>query len=49
MDKVPSTVVLHKHVDGLDTIFTTILVLFADNPTGKWIGLIKRKAYQSDV
>ena len=35
MDKIPSTMVLHKNVDGADTIFSTMAGPLANNPYGK--------------
>ena len=39
--------VLHKHVDGADTIFSTIAGLFANNQLRKWLGVIIIGTYQS--
>ena len=39
MEKIPSTMVLHKHVDGPDTILATMLGPLAKNPLKKWLGV----------
>ena len=46
MEKIPSTIVLHKHIYGLDTIFATISVPFVNNTLRKWIDVIRRGIYQ---
>ena len=35
MEKIPSSMMLHKHVDGTDTIFATMKGPLANNPLGK--------------
>ena len=47
MEKIPSTMVLHKHVDGTDTRFSTMEGPFANNPLVKWIVVIKIGTYQA--
>ena len=47
MEKIPSTMVLCKHVDGADTIFTTMSEPLVKNPLGKWLGVIRRGSYQA--
>ena len=47
MEKIPSTMVLHKHVDGEDTIFATMAGPLAKNPLGKWLGVIIIGSYQA--
>ena len=47
MEKIPSTVVLHKHVDGADTIFSTMAGPLAKNPLEKWLGVIIIGSYQA--
>ena len=44
---IPSTMVLHKHLDGADTIFATMSGPLANNTLEKWIGVIIRGTYQS--
>ena len=46
MEKLPSTMVIHKHVDGVDTIFDTISGTLVNNPLGKYPGVIIRGTYQ---
>ena len=40
METISYTMVLHKHVDGLDTRFSTMVGLLVINPLGKWLGVI---------
>ena len=47
MEKIPSTMVIHKHVDGSDTIFFTMAGPLAKNPLEKWPGVIRRGTYQA--
>ena len=47
MEKIPSTMVLHKHVDWLDTRISTMVGPLANNPLDKWIGVIKRGSQQA--
>ena len=47
MENIPYTMVIHKHVDRLDTIFSAISVPLVNNPLGKWFGLIRRGTYQA--
>ena len=47
MGNIPSTMVLHKHVDGSDTRFSSMAGPLANNPLGKWLGVIRRGTYQS--
>ena len=46
MENIPSTMVLHKHVDDADTIFTTMSVPLENNILEKWLGVIRRESYQ---
>ena len=48
MEKISSTMVLNKHLDWADTIFSTMEGPLANNPLGKWLGLIRRGTYQAD-
>ena len=47
MEKIPSTIVLHKHVDGGGTRFTTIVGPLAENLLEKLLGVIIRGTYQA--
>ena len=47
MEKIPSTMVLNKHVYGADTRFSTMKVPLANNPLEKWLGAIIRGTYQA--
>ena len=47
MEKIPSIMVIHKHVDGKETIFTTMSGLFPNNTLVKWLGVIRRGTYKS--
>ena len=45
MEKIPSTMVLHKYVDGADTRFFSGPL--ANNPLGEWLGVIRIGTYQA--
>ena len=47
MERISSTMVLNKHLDGADTIFSTIPGKLINNSMGKWFGVIRRGAYQA--
>ena len=47
MEKIPSTMVLHKHVDVTDTKVATVSVPLPKNPLGNWPGLIIRGTQQA--
>ena len=47
MEKIPSAMVLQKHVDGADTRFSTMAGPFANNPLGGFLGVIRRGTYQT--
>ena len=47
MENIPSTMVLHKHVDGEDTRFSTMAGSFSKNPLGKWFGVIRLGTYKT--
>ena len=47
MVKIPSTIVLHKNVNGSDTRFVAIAGLLVNNPLEKWLGVIIRRTYQA--
>ena len=49
MDKIPSTMVLHKYVDGEDSIFAIMSGQLVNNSLGRFIGLIIRCAYQAST
>ena len=46
MENIPSTMVVYKHVDGENTIFSTMSGPLTNNPLGKWLGVIRRGTYQ---
>ena len=48
MENIPSTMVLHKHVDGAVTRFATMLGLLVDNPMGKCLGVIRGGKYHTE-
>ena len=39
--------VIHKHVDRVDTRFATMTVPLVKTPLGKWLGIIRIGTYQS--
>ena len=47
MVDIPSTMVLHNHVDGADTRSFTMVGPLMNNPLEKWRGVIRRGTYQS--
>ena len=47
MDKISFTVVLHNHIDGVDTHFANISGPLAKNLLGVWLVLIVRGAYDA--
>ena len=46
MEKIPSTMVLHKHVYGVDTRFSTMAGPLVNNHLVKRLGAIRRGTYQ---
>ena len=46
MEKIPSTLILHKHADGADTRFASFRSPLAPNPLEKWLGVLDRGAYR---
>ena len=46
MDNIPSTMVVHKHLDGVDTIFAAMAGLLAKKYLEKWTGVVRRGTYQ---
>ena len=47
MENIPYTMVIHKHVDGVDTRFSTMSVPSVNNPLVKCLGLIITGTYQA--
>ena len=47
MEKIRYTMVLHQHVDWLDTKFYTMSGPLVNNHLGKYLGLIGRYSYQT--
>ena len=47
MVNIPSTMVIYKHVDRSDTIFSTMSGPLVNNPLGKWLGVTRRDTYQA--
>ena len=47
MEKITFAMVLHKHVDGADIIFSTTAGPLANNNLEKWLGLIRRGTCQA--
>ena len=48
MENIPSTMVLHKNLDGAETIFATMKGPLENNPLEKWLGVIRRGTYQEE-
>jgi hypothetical protein len=46
MEKVPSTLIIHRKVDGADTRLSQLHGEFADTPLYRWLGVIRHGAYQ---
>ena len=47
MENITSTMLIHKHVDGVDTRFATMAGPLMDNHLVKWLGVIIRGTYQA--
>ena len=47
MENIPSTMVIHKHVDETDTIFSTMVGPLTKNILGNFLGVIRRGTYQA--
>ena len=47
MEKIPSTMAIHKHVDGSDTRLTTMSVPLVNKNLVKCLGVFRRGTYQS--
>ena len=45
MERIPSTLVLHKKPDGADTRFSTLYGNMVNSPLEKWLGVLKFGAY----
>jgi hypothetical protein len=45
-ENLPSTLILHRKVDGADTRFSQLHGEFADTPLYKWLGVLRHGAYQ---
>ena len=48
MEKIPYTMVLHKHADGADTRFATMARPLMKKPLEKWLGVIRRGTYKEE-
>jgi hypothetical protein len=46
MEKIPSTLILHKRPDGADTRFASLLRPLTDSPLQNWIGAIEYGEYR---
>ena len=46
MEKLPSTLVVHKKVDGADTQLATIRGPFLRSPLEQWLGVLQQGTYQ---
>ena len=49
MEKIPSTVVIHKNLDGVDTIFSAMSIPLIKNPLVKWLIVIIIGSYQAEA
>ena len=47
MEMIPSTMMLHKHIDGVGTRFATMAGPLVKNILLKWLGVIRRGTYQA--
>ena len=47
MEKITSTMVLHKNLDGADTRFSIMAGPLEKNLLVKWLGVIRRGIYQA--
>ena len=47
MEKIPSIMVIHNHVDGTETIFDTIEGPLTNNHLEKWLWEIRRGTYKA--
>ena len=46
MEKLPSTLVIHKKANGADTRFTTVRGPFLHSPLEKWLDVLNQGTYQ---
>ena len=46
MENIPSTMLIYKNVDGVDTIFSIMSGPLVNNPLGGFFGFIRRGTYQ---
>ena len=46
MEKIPSTLVLHKRTDGVDTRLASICSPLAPSPLERWLGVLDCGAYR---
>jgi hypothetical protein len=46
MEKIPSTLILHKRPDGADTSFASLRRPLADSPLQQWLGAVDNGKYQ---
>jgi hypothetical protein len=46
MERIPSTLVIHKRPDGVDTRMVSMRHPLVNNPVQKWLGAIDSGAYQ---
>ena len=47
MENIPPTMVIHKHIYGVDTRFSTMERPLEYNPLEEWLGVIRRGTYQA--
>ena len=47
MENIPSNMMFHKHVYGMETIFSTVEGPLVDNTLEKYLGVIRRGNYQA--
>ena len=48
MENIPSTMVIHKHIDGADNRFDTMAGTLTKYSFEKWLGVIRRGTYQAE-
>ena len=48
MENIAFTMVLHNHLDGEDTIFSTMSVPLVNNPLERWLGVTRRGSHQAE-
>ena len=47
LEYIPSTMVLHKHLDGTDTVFFTMSAPLVKENLGEWLRVIRRGTHQA--